>query len=408
MIFGRSGGCGGCFNFLTKKIVDSSALAAVVSIDDLLIEILLKLPTSSLRVFKSVSKRWLALITDPNFIIRRRQIPLIDPPSGLMFIKKHALSISSYECAFKFVSLDTKRIPSPTATFNLQVGSQKVEIFQSCNGLFLCRDRNYQSVVCNPSTHRYKTIGDPPCSNMPGFHPIGVRMAFDPSKSPHYKILMAPHHHHHRPDHLQAQIEIYSSETCNWSVCGDLLRYDHLQGFCRGIYWNGGIHWLEYRLDVEHPHITVTPTPPTVVGGVQKLFESSGCLFLLCTPVGLEVQLHIYEMCKQRLVWVERYVVDIGDVMMKYRKTWMLKKHHPRRRTTCELEWLCSGWIHTSVQCVVIEKKEEDSFLVMEIFGKIIQYKIVSKTIHKLMNNGTNGTTQIASTSLHLLLMCDI
>ncbi|KAK9057423.1 hypothetical protein SSX86_022258 [Deinandra increscens subsp. villosa] len=358
MIFDGCGG-GGCFTFLMmKNLTDSSALAAVVSNDDLLIEILLRLPTSSLRLFKSVSKRWLALITDPNFTLRRRQIPLIDPPSGLMFVKQHALSISSYECAFKFVSLDTKRIPSspPTATFNLQVGSQKVEIFQSCNGLFLCRDRNYQLVVCNPSTHRYKTIDDPPCSNVPGFHPIGITMAFDPSKSPHYKIL-------YRLDVEDPHITVTPTPQTD-----------------------GGIHWLRYRLDVEHPHITVTPTPPTAVGGVQKLFESGGCLFLLCTPVGSEMQLHIYEMCKRRLVWVEKYIVDIGDVMMKYRKTWMLKKHHPRRRTTCELEyWLCSGWIHTSVQCIVIEKKEDDdSFLVMEIFGKIIQYKIVSKTIHKL------------------------
>ncbi|KAK9050730.1 hypothetical protein SSX86_030295 [Deinandra increscens subsp. villosa] len=228
-------------------------------------------------------------------------------------------------------------------------------------------------------------------------------MAFDPLKSPHYKILyarMAP------PEHLfQAQIEIYSSETCNWSVCGDLLPYNHLQGFWGGIYWNGGIHWLryrldvedphitvtttpqtdggihwlKYRLDVEHPYITVTPTPPTAVGGVHKLFESGGCLFLLCTPVDSEMQLHIYEMCKRRLVWVEKYIVDVGDIMMKYRKTWM-KKHH---RRNYELEWLL---ICSRVQCIVIEKKEDDddSFLVVEIFGKIIQYKIVSKTIHKL------------------------
>ncbi|GJY39751.1 reverse transcriptase domain-containing protein [Tanacetum coccineum] len=49
---------------------------------DMLNEILLKLPVTSLVLFKSVSKRWLSLIKDATFV--KRQSPKIDPPSGLL------------------------------------------------------------------------------------------------------------------------------------------------------------------------------------------------------------------------------------------------------------------------------------------------------------------------------------
>lgn len=55
----------------------------VGSNDDLLIEILLRLPVISLRLFKCVSKRWLSIITDHNFTMLRSRNVKFDPPTGL-------------------------------------------------------------------------------------------------------------------------------------------------------------------------------------------------------------------------------------------------------------------------------------------------------------------------------------
>nr|GFB56351.1 hypothetical protein [Tanacetum cinerariifolium] len=73
----------------------------VMSNDDLLNEILLRLPVFSLVLFKSISKRWLSLIKDALFIKRQSRIPKIDPPSGL-FVVQHRF----YK--YGYVSFDIK------------------------------------------------------------------------------------------------------------------------------------------------------------------------------------------------------------------------------------------------------------------------------------------------------------
>ncbi|KAK9051346.1 hypothetical protein SSX86_027973 [Deinandra increscens subsp. villosa] len=291
-----------------------SSAHAVVSNDDLLTEILLRLPVSSLVIFKSVSKRWLNLITNPNFTLRRSQNPIRRSP---------------------FVTFD----------------SQKTEILQSCNGLLLCRNTSRNLHVYNPSTNRFKTVPEPQRYHNARrrFRKVGgFRMAFDPSDSPHYKILYAgmPLYHH------EVEIQIYSSETSNWSVCRNRFPF-----LC---FING---------DVEHPVLTSIQTPRESPGDYQKLFESGGCLLLLCTGRFDLRHLSIYEMSKGCCSWSVKYVVDLDEIRVRY----------PQTRRWKRPEWFCAG-----VRCIMIGEKEEDSFLVMERYGKMIKYKMVSKTICKI------------------------
>ncbi|GKB58316.1 F-box protein-like protein isoform X2, partial [Tanacetum coccineum] len=73
-------------NLITSNELPSS-VSAVVSSDDLLTEILLRLPILSLLFFKSVSKHWLSLIRHINSTSRRTQNPHLDPPTGL-FVRR--------------------------------------------------------------------------------------------------------------------------------------------------------------------------------------------------------------------------------------------------------------------------------------------------------------------------------
>ncbi|KAA8535691.1 hypothetical protein F0562_030694 [Nyssa sinensis] len=52
---------------VTKWPENTSAAAAIAGNDDLLVEILIRLPAKSVLRFRSVSKRWLSLISDPRF-----------------------------------------------------------------------------------------------------------------------------------------------------------------------------------------------------------------------------------------------------------------------------------------------------------------------------------------------------
>ena len=71
-----------------KLITNKQSMHAVEYNDDLLIEILIRVPVISLVQFKSVCKRWLSLISNPSFRLRRNQIPTFDPPCGLFLFKR--------------------------------------------------------------------------------------------------------------------------------------------------------------------------------------------------------------------------------------------------------------------------------------------------------------------------------
>ncbi|XP_059669335.1 F-box protein At5g07610-like [Cornus florida] len=105
----------------------------VAANNDLLIQILLHLPIRSLFRFKSMSKHWLSLITDPHF--SRLQNHNTRSPSGL-FLRRSSFVINP---EYDFVPLDdgsSTRAPFRSLTFvNDPYG---LIILQSCNGLLCC------------------------------------------------------------------------------------------------------------------------------------------------------------------------------------------------------------------------------------------------------------------------------
>ncbi|GKC35387.1 hypothetical protein Tco_1047771 [Tanacetum coccineum] len=71
--------------------------------------------------------------------------------------------------------------------------ADNLKILQSCNGLLLCGGSGMPvfDYVYNPSTNKYKKLPYPHCSldNSPYYSSAGLRIAFDPTKSPHYKLV---------------------------------------------------------------------------------------------------------------------------------------------------------------------------------------------------------------------------
>ncbi|GJV75957.1 hypothetical protein Tco_1507541 [Tanacetum coccineum] len=129
-----------------------------------------------------------------------------------------------------------------------------------------------------------------------------VKMAFDPTKSPHYKVVHATVI---SDDDFVSSIQIhtYSSQTCNWSssFCSDPIPMPPFLHLEDGIYGNNGIHWLTSFV-TECSHYKFNP------------------------------------------------------------------------------EW----FIGTGIGCIALGEREEDSFMVLGFNGKVIQYKIVSKTSREL------------------------
>ncbi|GJZ72159.1 ribonuclease H-like domain-containing protein [Tanacetum coccineum] len=148
--------------------------------------------------------------------------------------------------------------------------ADNVKILQSCNGLLLCGGSGMPvfDYVYNPSTNQYKKLPYSDCSldNSLYYSSAGLRIAFDPTKSPHYKLVDAGR------IFCDIDVHIYSLETGKWSLCSDHFNYFSFDHFDSTIYWNDGLHWLEtenrqlmhYNLNIEdtdHPVITTIPIP---------------------------------------------------------------------------------------------------------------------------------------------------
>ncbi|GJS31243.1 ribonuclease H-like domain-containing protein [Tanacetum coccineum] len=341
--------------------------------DDLLTQILIRLPILCIHLFSTVSKQWLRIITSLLFIKTHSQITKVDPPDGLFVNYIKSLFESD------FVPLDPRlRSKKSAMDRSFSRGSTKeadnVKILKYCNGLLL-----YCSL-----------------DNSPYYSSAGLRIAFDPTKSPHYKLVDAGR------TFCDIDIQIYSSETGKWSLCRDRFNYFSFDHFDSAIYWNDGLHWLEtenrqlmhYCLNIEdpdNPNITTIPIPQRGMTFLKsygymdplqiliqmshllhlegKLFEWRGSLFLVCLDDFGSSDFTIYEMMIGCSVWTVRYRVHTDDFMTP----------------------LPEGWsIRSNVWSIVLGEREQDSFLVIKLSGKVVQYNLISKTLHEIYDCGSN------------------
>ncbi|GKB46327.1 hypothetical protein Tco_0897080 [Tanacetum coccineum] len=321
-----------------------------------------------------------SFVTNGMLLIKTPDLsPNLDPPAGLF------VSHNIYPFKCDFVSLDS-RIQSRKGTVEnfFTLASTKavenVKIVQSCNSLLLFHPLIYLKCFRHQITH----------------------MAFDPTKSLNYKVVHVGHTFSH------IDIQTYYSETGNWKLCRDWFNFFSFDHFDSAIYWNGALHWLEtkdiqdgylkhYKLNIEdhdHPILTtiqihqglhrvrnffeplgnnlrvcITIQIPQTLHVEGKLFESRGCLLAVLRDYIGSREFTIYEMRKGCSVWSVRYLVNTDDFM------------NP----------LPEGWsIWSIVWSIVLGEREEDSCLVINLSGKVVEYNLISKTLHEIYDIGSN------------------
>ncbi|KAL7224538.1 hypothetical protein ACSBR1_025910 [Camellia fascicularis] len=325
----------------------------IASNEDLLTEILLRLPAKSLIRFKSVSKNWLHLISDSHFALNHsRRIGNSSMISGLFFYydysrtEPHSVSLHAHPY---------RNLPS--LSFLNTVGEEyhPYSIQSACNGLILCQ--NYQIVcncykkyyiVCNPTTQKLTLL--PQLDRLSLLYDsFGVYLAFDPSKSPHYKVVFF------RPCY---QFDIYSSETASWkqitvSECEPLR-----DGF------------EEKLIKTHNP-----PSPKILSVDKTRYFgECGGHLLLVQMRLRDAMGFRILEMDRVSFHWIVRCRVnlrplisvfpdiDIDDISIRY---------------------------EFRVLCVVKGVSENDFALVLAIASKAVYYDLKCKTSRVLLDHLT-------------------
>ncbi|GJV18852.1 hypothetical protein Tco_1367872 [Tanacetum coccineum] len=180
------------------------------------------------------------------------------------------------------------------------------------------------------------------------------------------------------------QIQIYSSETGKWRICGPPFRSGTFSDLDDGIYWNNAIHWIHYKdkshykLDIvdHNPVVTNIQTPALgkhVNHRYTKLFESRGSMLLLMQQYwGLRY--HVFEMREESSEWLVKYILDNRDYIVPGR-------------------WIPSRYVYNPFLCIVLGEREDESFMVIESNSKIVRYKFVSKTVSTLLNFLSSDST---------------
>ncbi|GMN41045.1 hypothetical protein TIFTF001_010273 [Ficus carica] len=379
----------------TSNPTPPSRLAeTIANNDDLLIEILLRVPISSLLKFKSVSKHWLSVISNPKFSLRRNSITV--PVSGLFFPRslRSINEISKYDFV-NLVDRPYSHVKAPLRSLPFADDPSNTEIIQSCRGLLLCftyfprgLDRKNDYAVYNPTTKQYTKL--PPISQIDdGTKICGLSLAFDPSNSPHYKVVCV----RNGKDSMY-QIQIYSSETRRWRFSGGSFDFESFDiEFHGGVYCNGCLHWISVWEDsaffnVEEERFSLLPMPPPPEDfwnhdHKHRYFgESRGHLHLIDTICDQTSRFDVLEMEMDYSGWFVKFRVDLSDIPMAFPEI-------VRREFDDKIK---RHMYMFSLLCIVRSEFDEDSYLLLQIPGKVIRYNFKNRTFFELCDYETDST----------------
>lgn len=208
--------------------------------EEVIVEILLRLPVKSLVRFKCVSKRWLSLISDPRFAewhFKRAS----EHAQRVLFSSRTEVRFLDFNELFRD-STALKQLVVPFKQPN-----RRVRILGTCNGLVCVSLYNHKDFyLWNPSTAVYRKLPDPWIKQSGDTHTYRDGFGYDLS-SDDYKILVATCH----DDSLvtAAQVLVFSLKTNSWRhiqhpglgypyACIFSSRWESAGTLC-----NGALHW---------------------------------------------------------------------------------------------------------------------------------------------------------------------
>ncbi|KAJ6423431.1 hypothetical protein OIU84_024393 [Salix udensis] len=251
--------------------------------EDLMIDILSRLPVKTILSFMCVCKTWLRLISDKDFATHH----LSRSPPGILIKALPEGGISSIFHAFQIVqtgrTFKAERMEFVPGT-NLPAATPNIELMNSCNGLLCLSGGEFRNVihVCNPilCEHIKIHVDDHKACLYGQYFALGCS-----ATGKQYKVLWT---FNQNDRHRNPKAEIYTIGTGQWRSIGNSFSIERLD-FDTSLH--GCIHWARYEtslecicsFDFETEQFKRLPTPPLCDGnldGFSRLGVLKDCLSL--------------------------------------------------------------------------------------------------------------------------------
>lgn len=259
-----------CLNL--PKLGDMSSIP-----EDIVVDILLRLPVKSIIRFKSVCKGWCALIESPEFV--NRHFAHGNNPERLLV--RHFKDIEDYSFRlYSDVTDSTREEPE-----HLQIPSAVKYILGPVNGVFCMINTWNQMALLNPATRQFRPI---PLAfpEVKRHFNIGDELygfGIDPLTG-HFKVVSISLLMSSRTEPRDGFICVYNSGTDCWSEIEDVefVNIDMIRFRSPGNnYLNGVYYWLDCRdvvvilaFDMSSESFRVIQAPQSIrSGGVEVMIS---------------------------------------------------------------------------------------------------------------------------------------
>ncbi|KAL3526651.1 hypothetical protein ACH5RR_011307 [Cinchona calisaya] len=305
--------------------------------EDVLEEVLVRLPVKSLLQFRCVCKAWCALIKSPLFIHMHLSRPRNKHVMLNRFIKDESKSVISYHSHDDKESLRAVKVPYllETPPFDLRQQFQHAQLLGPCNGI-ICLTDFCDIYLCNPATHESKKLPPIPfgCPEEHYYSTHYVGFGFDQTTD-NFKVIRIvrwrPIDHHISPP---ARAELYYLNSNSWREMDVILPWTFYYRPCFALLFKGSFHWhaesessdciLSFDISTEAFREIKYPDGANPDGlGVGYAFEAADARRMSLVSLDNSLALVLYS---DPLGQTLEQVIDIW-VMMEYgvKESWIKK-----------------------------------------------------------------------------------
>lgn len=287
--------------------------------DDLVVEILSRLPLNSFCRFKCVCKSWCALSSDPHY---RKKFPR--NPIGMFY------QIPEYRTDIHLARLPSSNQEIDT-TLSFVPCYEDLQLMGCSNGLLLCYHggiRTYFAdishvIVCNPATQEWMSL--PNTEPGPSSSGCDLVLCFDPSWSQHFHVLSFQFLSSTVGEAF-TEVKIFFSENFIWSSCRWRIetRFQGSPRFLNGVlYVNGLLDHVLLAIDAPDPCTRLLSQRIIQLPGFPNdLGVFSWCSGCLCQSLGvLCYAQQEFDGCMMRIwslegtdSWVVRHRLSMNNV----------------------------------------------------------------------------------------------